>query len=111
MSGNHRAPGPRPLFPTAGPDVSFIARDRIGRPLKSGQIVLFHQPFDLIAKIVAVSPVLHPNAPPGSVQVTLSVENFSSMMQGGMPAPNFVILQDTHEPAIQTTDAPIDEPQ
>lgn len=81
--------GPRPLFPPGTPLTVF---DRLQRALQPGQIVLYRNEVDLLAHIVAVGPVVHPNAPAGLMQVKVHVEDFVITLPGGMPQERIVIV-------------------
>ncbi len=47
--------------------------DRFGQPIKPGHLALINPGFDPVGEILAVSPVLDPNAPPGVARVSVLI--------------------------------------
>ena len=82
--------------------------DRFNRKIEVGQKILLSTPVDLVFDVVGIAPVLDPQAPPGliNVQVTVTVP---ITCQANRPAQNVVIIgegqpQAAADPVKERTD-------
>ena len=49
-------------------------KDRFGRPVTEGSLIVWHPPQDLVYQVEKVEPILDPNQPPGYVRVTVTLQ-------------------------------------
>jgi len=63
----------RRAFAAAVSQGQAAALDRLGRPVRQGDLVLWHPPDDLIFEVLGVSVPLDPRMPPGVLTMTLGV--------------------------------------
>lgn len=67
------------------------ARDRFNNIIEGGQKLLYKTPYDLIFDVVSVAPVLDPQAPPGMMDVMLTV-TFPLRVMANQANPGAVIV-------------------
>jgi hypothetical protein len=62
----------RRQFAQQAEDGQITARDRFGRVIAPGALVLWTPPYPLIYEVLNVTPLLDPRVPPGLVQIVLT---------------------------------------
>lgn len=85
-----------PSAPPATPSGPLVIQDAYGRVLEPGDEVIFHQAVAPRARLVSVTPVLDPKAPPGFVQVVLR-SDWRVVFQAGQPVAEMLKVQSVQE--------------
>ena len=80
--------------------------DRFNRKIEVGQKILLSTPVDLVFDVVGIAPVLDPQAPPGLINVQVTV-TIPITCQANRPAQNVVIIGET-QPSADPTKEPTD---
>jgi len=77
--------------------------DRIGQPVKEGDLVIYHPPWDFVYEIAEIKPILDPRVAPGNVEVTLTCRapvHFTV----GPPIMTMIRVGHQHEPGHASLD-------
>ena len=98
--------------------INALPLDRFGRPIQIGAMVAYHSPVDLVFQVANTRPILDPQARPGLVEVTLSVQ-FPVNVMARQPFIQMIVVVpaqrlDAHESDAQNDpdggDGPSDPP-
>ena|SRR5262252_7425872 len=92
------------------PVVPAEPTDRFGVPIRVGDLVLYHANIDPVFEVTDVSPIVHPAAPQGSVQVTLQIRMPVHTSTMG-PSQNFIVWGNVKEIAEPAPAAESPSPQ